>query len=86
MGLRRWLDSIEPLFLKGGRYEKYYAIYEMVDTLLYSPKTVTQVAPHARASLDLKRTMSYVVLATIPCVLWGLWNVGYQSNLAPASI
>ena len=86
MGLRQWLDSIEPQFLKGGRYEKYYAVYEMVDTLLYSPKTVTQYAPHARASLDLKRTMTYVVLATIPCVLWGLWNTGYQANLAMAQL
>ena len=86
MGLRRWLDSIEPLFLRGGRYEKYYAVYEMVDTLLYSPRTVTQFAPHARVSLDLKRTMTYVVLATIPCVLFGLWNTGYQANTALAQL
>ncbi len=86
MGLRRWLDSMEPLFLRGGRYEKYYAVYEMVDTLLYSPKTVTQFAPHARVSLDLKRTMTYVVLATIPCVLFGLWNTGYQANSALAQL
>ena len=86
MGLRQWLDSIEPQFLKGGRYEKYYAVYEMVDTLLYSPRTVTQAAPHARVSLDLKRTMTYVVLATIPCILWGLWNTGYQANTALAQL
>ena len=86
MKLRQWLDSIEPQFLKGGRYEKYYAVFEMVDTLLYTPKTVTKFAPHARVSLDLKRTMTYVVLATIPCVLWGLWNTGYQANLALAQL
>ena len=86
MGLRQWLDSIEPLFLKGGRFERYYAIYEMVDTLLYTPKTVTQFAPHVRVSLDLKRAMTYVVLATIPCVLWGLWNTGIQANLALAEL
>ncbi len=86
MGLREWLDSFEPLFLKGGRYEKYYAVFEMVDTLLYTPKTVTPIAPHARASLDLKRTMTYVVLATIPCVVWGLFNTGYQANVAIAAL
>lgn len=86
MGMRKWLDSVEPLFLKGGKYEKYYAVYEMVDTLLYTPKTVTRFAPHARASLDLKRTMTYVVLATIPCVLFGLYNTGYQANLALAEL
>ena len=86
MGMRNWLDSVEPLFMKGGKYEKYYAVYEMVDTLLYSPKTVTRFAPHARAHLDLKRTMTYVVLATIPCVLFGLYNTGYQANLALAEL
>jgi len=82
MKLRQWLDSIEPQFLKGGRYERYYAVYEMIDTLLFTPKTVTKFAPHARVSLDLKRTMTYVVLATIPCILWGLWNTGFQANMA----
>lgn len=86
MALREWLDSIEPHFVKGGRYEKYYAVYEMFDTIFYTPKTVTKFAPHARASLDLKRTMTYVVLATFPCILFGLWNVGYQANLALADL
>ncbi|MEM7170028.1 MAG: NADH:ubiquinone reductase (Na(+)-transporting) subunit B [Pseudomonadota bacterium] len=86
MKLRQLLDSIEPQFLKGGRYEKYYAVYEMIDTLLYTPKTVTQYAPHARVNLDLKRTMTYVVLATIPCILWGVWNTGYQANMALAEL
>lgn len=86
MKLRQWLDSIEPQFLKGGRYERYYAVYEMIDTLLFTPKTVTKFAPHARVSLDLKRTMTYVVLATIPCILWGLWNTGFQANMALAQL
>lgn len=82
MGLRQWLDGIEPHFLKGGKYAKYYAVYEMFDTIFYTPKTVTKFAPHARASLDLKRTMTYVFLATFPCILFGLYNVGLQANLA----
>lgn len=86
MGLRDKFDAIEPLFLKGGKYEKFYAVYEMVDTIFYSPKTVTQVAPHARASLDLKRMMVYVFLATFPCIIWGLYNTGYQANTALAEL
>ena len=86
MALREWLDSIEPHFTKGGKFEKYYAVYEMFDTIFYTPKTVTKFAPHARASLDLKRTMTYVWIATFPCILFGLWNVGYQANLALAEI
>lgn len=78
--VRRWLDRIHPQFAKGGPYEKYYALYEMVDTFLYTPSDVTRTAPHVRDAIDLKRVMSYVVLATIPCVLFGVWNIGYQAN------
>ncbi len=86
MGLRKWLDRYEPLFLKGGKYERFGAIWEMVDTILYTPSTVTRLAPHARASIDLKRAMTYVFLATFPCVLFGLYNTGYQANLALAEL
>ncbi len=80
--VRRYLDSIHPLFAKGGRFEKYYAVYEMVDTLLYTPADVTPNAPHVRDAIDLKRVMSYVVVATLPCILMALWNTGYQANQA----
>lgn len=86
MGLRNILDSIEPHFTKGGKYEKYYAVYEMFDTIFYSPKTVTKYAPHARAALDLKRVMTYVVIATIPAILFGLYNTGFQANTALANL
>ncbi|PID63377.1 MAG: NADH:ubiquinone reductase (Na(+)-transporting) subunit B [Gammaproteobacteria bacterium] len=85
-GLRRWLDDIHPLFAKGGRFEKFYAVYEMVDTFLYTPGDVTGGSPHVRDAIDLKRVMTYVVLATIPCILIGLWNVGYQANTAMADM
>jgi len=84
--LRRWLDRQHPQFAKGGRYEKYYALYEMVDTFLYTPPDVTKTSPHLRDAIDLKRVMSYVVLATLPCILFGMWNTGYQANLAMASL
>lgn len=86
MGLRKFLDTLEPHFTKGGKYEKYYAVYEMFDTIFYSPKTVTKFAPHARASLDLKRVMTYVVIATIPAILFGLYNTGHQANTALANL
>jgi Na+-transporting NADH:ubiquinone oxidoreductase subunit B len=47
MGLRSFFDDIEPNFVKGGKYEKYFPIYEMIETILYTGKTVTKVAPHA---------------------------------------
>ena len=84
--LRRFLDSIHPLFARGGRYHKFHALYEMVDTLFYSPPDVTRNAPHIRDALDLKRVMIVVVLAAFPCVLIGLWNTGYQANVAMAEL
>ncbi|MEM1431861.1 MAG: NADH:ubiquinone reductase (Na(+)-transporting) subunit B [Pseudomonadota bacterium] len=84
MGLRSFFDRIEPHFEKGGRYERYFPIYEMVESFLYTPKTVTTAAPHARSYIDMKRIMTYVVIATIPCILVGVWNVGYQVNSAIA--
>ncbi len=84
--MRRWLDDIHPHFAKGGRYEKYYALYEMVDTFLYTPPDVTRTSPHVRDALDLKRVMSYVVLATLPCIVFGMWNTGYQAHLAMAGM
>ncbi len=82
MGLRSFFDRIEPNFVKGGKYEKYFPIYEMVESFLYTPKTVTTAAPHARSYVDMKRIMTYVVIATIPCIIMGLYNVGLQVNSA----
>ena len=50
--LRKFLDSLEPLFSRGGRFEKFEAIYEMVDTLFYSPADVTRSSPHVRDAID----------------------------------
>ncbi len=80
--LRRMLDNAEPLFIKGGRYERFHAIYEMVDTLFYSPPDVTRSSPHVRDAIDLKRVMIMVVFAATPAALVGMWNVGFQANTA----
>jgi Na+-transporting NADH:ubiquinone oxidoreductase subunit B len=84
--LRRFLDRIEPQFHKGGPYEKFYAVYEMIDTFVYSPADVTRGSPHVRDGIDLKRVMSYVVLATFPVILMALWNTGNQANTAMAAL
>jgi Na+-transporting NADH:ubiquinone oxidoreductase subunit B len=84
--LRKFLDSIEPIFSKGGRLHRFEAIYEMVDTLLYSPADVTRGAPHVRDGIDLKRIMIYVFLAALPVALVGMYNVGFQANTALAEM
>ena len=65
--MKRYLDHLRPLFAKGGRYEKYYPVFEMVDGFFYSSPETTHHAPHVRDGIDLKRLMVYVVVALIPC-------------------
>ena len=84
--LRGFLDRLEPLFTRGGRFEKFSAIFEMVDTLFYSPPDVTRGSPHIRDAIDLKRVMIIVVFAAAPCVLIGMWNTGYQANSAMTAL
>jgi Na+-transporting NADH:ubiquinone oxidoreductase subunit B len=83
--LRSALDRLQPLFAKGGRFERLGAVFEMVDTLLFTPPDVTRGAPHVRDALDLKRVMIYVVFASTPAALFGMYNVGLQANDALAA-
>lgn len=80
MGLRSWLDSIEHHFHKGGKYERFHALYEAFDTGLYKPSSVTKTTAHVRDGLDLKRMMISVWLCTFPVMFAGMWNVGFQAN------
>ncbi len=82
MSARDILDSIEPHFTKGGKLERYYGLYEMVDTFIYTPSDVTRGTTHVRDGNDLKRTMTFVVIATLFCILMAMYNTGYQANLA----
>ncbi len=86
MGLRKILDNIEPHVSKGGRYEKWYALYEAADTFIYTPPTITKGASHVRDSIDLKRIMITVWICTFPAMFFGMYNVGLQANEAMASI
>jgi len=84
--LRSFLDRMEPLFVPGGRLEKYHALFEMVDTLFYSPPDVARSSPHIRDAIDLKRVMIIVVFAVTPCAIVGMWNTGFQANTAMAAL
>ena len=80
MGLRQQLDAIEPHFKPGGRFESWYALYEAVDTIFYSPGSVTRANAHVRDGIDLKRIMITVWLATFPAMFYGMYNIGLQAN------
>lgn len=78
--LRRTLDNIYPYVAENGKYKQFYALYEAVDTIFYTPADTNQGSNHVRDGIDLKRVMIYVWLAAIPCVLMGSYNVGLQAN------
>ncbi len=80
MGLRQMLDNVEHHFQEGGRLQKYYALYEVFDTFLYSPPSVTRSTAHVRDGVDLKRIMITVWLATFPAMFYGMYNLGFQAT------
>jgi Na+-transporting NADH:ubiquinone oxidoreductase subunit B len=82
MGIRKTLDNLEPHFHKGGKYEKFYALYEAVDTIFYAPPDVTKGTAHVRDGIDLKRIMITVWLCTFPAMFFGMYNAGLQANMA----
>jgi len=86
MGLRSFLDKIEPEFEKGGRFESWFALFEAVDTIFYRPSSVTGSASHVRDGVDLKRIMILVWMSTFPAMFYGMYNVGYQGNLSLAAM
>ncbi len=78
--LRRWLDRLHPHFDKGGKLEKWYPLYEMADTFLYTPGEVTHGRTHVRDGMDLKRMIGTVAFSLIPCMLMAMYNTGLQAN------
>lgn len=81
-GLLNFLEKYEHHFKKGGKLEKWYPVFEMTDTFLYTSPEVTKGYTHIRDGLDLKRIMTTVVLALIPCILMAFYNTGLQANYA----
>lgn len=82
MSLRSFLDEFGKKFEKGGPLERHHALFEMVDTILYTTGERTRTASHVRDGLDLKRMMITVVVALLPCIVFAMYSTGYQSALA----
>ncbi len=81
--LRNQLDKVKHNFEKGQKWEKFYFAYEALDTFLYAPNTTAEIkGVQVRDAVDLKRLMMTVIIAMVPCLIFGMWNVGHQHNLA----
>ncbi len=82
--LRKYLDRIEPNFRPGGRFAALQSVFDGFETFLYTPRTTSarKLTTHIHDSVDSKRTMIIVILALLPCFLFGMYNTGYQHWLA----
>tara|TARA_B100002052_G_scaffold241646_1_gene226192 strand:+ start:11197 stop:12366 length:1170 start_codon:yes stop_codon:yes gene_type:complete len=84
--LRNILDKIEPNFHKGGKLEKLFPLYDAIDTILYVPNETASHGPYIRDHVDVKRSMIFVVIALIPCLLFGIYNAGLQTSINDGSV
>jgi Na+-transporting NADH:ubiquinone oxidoreductase subunit B len=80
--IRKYIDKIKPQFEKGGKFEKLHSTFDAFETFLFVPDKVTFNGSHIRDAMDMKRTMTTVIIAMMPALLFGMWNVGYQYHLA----
>lgn len=82
--LRKYLDKIRPAFEPGGKLQSFHSVFDGFETFLYTPRTTSAPAGavHIHDNIDSKRTMIIVVLALMPCFLFGMYNTGYQHWLA----
>lgn len=76
--LRNTVDNLKKPFLKGGKFERYEKGFQAIETFLFVPNHTTQHGAHIRDGVDLKRTMMMVIIALLPALLFGMYNIGYQ--------
>lgn len=80
--LRNYLNRIKPNFEPGGKLHSFQSVFDGFETFLYTPNTTSTSGVNIHDSLDSKRIMIIVVLALMPCLLFGMYNTGYQNWLA----
>ena len=80
--LRKHISKIKPNFVEGGRFAWLQSTFEAFESFLFVPDTTTKHGCQIRDVIDLKRTMITVVIALMPALLFGIWNIGYQHYLA----
>ena len=76
--LRTYIDKIKPNFEEGGKFQAFHSLFDGLETFLYVPNKTAKTGTHIHDAIDSKRIMSLVVIALIPALLFGMYNVGYQ--------
>ena len=86
MSLRRYLDTIKPNFEKEGKLHAFQSVFEGLETFLYVPNVTSQSGTNIHDAIDSKRIMSFVVIALLPALLFGMYNIGYQNYEAAGKV
>ncbi|MDL2251373.1 NADH:ubiquinone reductase (Na(+)-transporting) subunit B [Odoribacter sp. OttesenSCG-928-J03] len=84
--LRNFLDKQKPKFEKGGKLHAFHSVFTGFESFLFVPNGTARSGSHIRDAVDLKRTMIVVVLALVPALLFGMYNVGYQHFMATGTL
>ena len=77
-----FVEKIKPTFSKGGKLSFLHSTFDAFETFLFVPNTVTKSGSHIRDCVDLKRVMTIVIIALMPALAFGIWNVGEQHSIA----
>ena len=85
-GLKKYFDRIRPNFQEGGKLHAFNSIYEGFESFLFVPNTTSNSGASIHDALDSKRIMSIVVIALLPALLFGMYNVGYQNAAAAGKL
>lgn len=85
-GLKKYFDQIRPLFEEGGKWHAFQSVYDGFETFLFVPNTTSKSGVHIHDAIDSKRIMSMVVIALMPALLFGMYNIGYQNALAAGKL
>lgn len=86
MSLKKYLNKIKPHFEEGGKLHAFWSVYEGFESFLYVPNTTAKTGTHIHDAIDSKRIMSLVVIALLPALLFGMYNIGYQNFAAAGEL
>ena len=86
MSLRKYLDNIRPAFEKDGKLHSFRSVFDGLETFLYVPNTTSVSGTNIHDAIDSKRIMSFVVIALLPALLFGMYNIGYQNFAAAGKL
>ena len=84
--LKKYFDRIRPNFEEGGKLHAFHSMFDGFETFMFVPNTTSASGSHIHDAIDSKRIMSFVVIALVPALLFGMYNVGYQNALAAGKL